>query len=108
MESLRVLRTILQLKEHELQVIRQHAETSQIPQSEVATKMAEIEVARARLQQAERFAKYRKRLVDIAQTEYEMLMEANKKAPNAVSQADVRRAEIMVELARLKYAELAE
>jgi hypothetical protein len=107
-ESLRVLKAILQLKEQELNHVVQLANAGQVPQTEVAVKRAEFEVARARVQQAQRAAQYRKEVVAVAEKELEIMLEANKKAPNTVSQIEVDRATLQLELARLQYAELAE
>jgi hypothetical protein len=88
--------------------VTQLAESSQVSKTEVAAKQAEVEIARARMQQAVRAADHRKLLVDLARLEFEQAEEANKKAPGAISQTELRRLSIMVQLAEAKYAELAE
>jgi hypothetical protein len=68
----------------------------------------EYEVNRARLEQASRALKYNQLLVELAEIEYQEAVEKNKAGAGSVSELEVRKLRIKVDLAKAKLAELAE
>jgi beta-lactamase regulating signal transducer with metallopeptidase domain len=108
MDSIGVLKTIVAANKRDYDRLKQLYEKGSVSVTEAAAKQSELEIGMGRLRQAERAAQYRRRLIDLAQLELEQALAANKEAPGSVLQSEVRRLEIMVELAKIKYAELAE
>jgi len=107
-ESLGVLRTIVLTKQRAFERVTTLAKQNSVSASEVDQAKAEMEISVARLKQAERGLLIRKTLVALAEMEFAEAMEANKRAPNSVTSAELRRLDLLVELAKLKYDELAE
>ena len=62
----------------------------------------------ARLEQAQRALKYNRLLVELAETEFEEAVEKNKAGAGAVTELELRKLQIKVQLAKAKLAELAE
>ena len=68
----------------------------------------DYEISMERLHQAERALKYHQVVLKAAEAEYEMMVEASKRAPKSISGHELRRAQLAVELAKAKLEELSE
>jgi hypothetical protein len=90
-----------------LQQIAQ-ANPGSIAASDLAAKNSEFQISMERLDQGERRVRYLQLLVQLAQVELEKALEANKQAPGSVPASEIRRLEIMVQLAEAKFREMAE
>ena len=84
------------------------AQDKAVSASELAKSKTEYEYSIEALQQAQHTLEYRKALVELAKAEYEQALAANKQAPNAVSEFELRRLKIMVNLAEAKLKEVAD
>jgi beta-lactamase regulating signal transducer with metallopeptidase domain len=107
-DSISVLKTIVEANKRAYDRIQPLSASGQVSATEAAEKQAELEISIARLRQAERGLQYRKLLIALAENELQRALEANKEAPNSVPKSEVERLTIMVELAKVKYAELAD
>jgi hypothetical protein len=88
--------------------LKQLALENVVTTSEMEKAKSEHEINMARLRQAQRALEYNQILIKLAEEEHEQAVEANKLAPNAVSESEVRKRELMVELAKAKLRELSE
>jgi multidrug resistance efflux pump len=84
------------------------AQDKLVSTSDLAKSKMEYEYSLESLQQAQHTVEYRKALVELANAEYEQAVAANKQAPNAISEFEMRRLKIMVTLAEAKLKEVAE
>ncbi|MEX2317326.1 MAG: M56 family metallopeptidase [Pirellulales bacterium] len=107
-DSIRVLKTILDVKQSELARLQQLADEGAISTSQLRAKESEVAISAARLRQAESALASRKLLIALAEVDLEEALEANKKSPNSVSESQIRRLKIKVQLAEANYRELAE
>jgi bla regulator protein BlaR1 len=106
--SIGMLQKLLTMKKEEYDRLAGLAENKVITASELSKAKADYEYSQEELRQAKHTLEYRKALVDLAKAEYQQAVEANKQAANAVSEFELRRLKIMVDLAEAKLKEVAE
>jgi beta-lactamase regulating signal transducer with metallopeptidase domain len=107
-ESIGVLKKIVQRAAQDHKRLQELAKRNAVSATEVAQAQSEYEISVERLKQGERALKYYRAQVKVAEADYAALSEARTQAPGAVSDSDLRRAQLAVELARAKLEELAE
>jgi hypothetical protein len=107
-ESIGVLRKIVDRERRKYARLEELAKKNVVSAAEVAVAKSEYDIAVERQRQAERGLKYHQVLLEAAMADYEALVEANKRAPNSVTAAQVRRGKLTVELAKAKLDELSE
>ncbi|HEX2476574.1 MAG TPA: hypothetical protein VHK01_17605, partial [Lacipirellulaceae bacterium] len=107
-ESIGVLKRIVQREKQKYDRMAELAKTKQISAIEVETQKADYEISMERLRQAERALEYYQAEVAMAAAEYEAVLDASKKAPGAVTELELRKLQLKVQLAEAKYKELAE
>jgi tetratricopeptide (TPR) repeat protein len=107
-ESLGVLKKIVQRAEQDYKRAKELADNNAVSAAEVARAQSEYEISVARLKQGERSLRFYQAQLDVSEADYQQLLEANKRAPGAITDADLRRAKLAVELGRLKLEELSE
>jgi multidrug resistance efflux pump len=103
-----VLKKIAEKSKQDYERLQQLAGERVVSASEVSKAKSEYEINIARLQQAERALEYNRLLVELARQEYDQAVAANKIAPSAVPDSEVRRRKIMMDLAKAKLYELSE
>jgi hypothetical protein len=107
-ESVGVLKKIAQRSQQDYQRINELAEKNAVSAAEVAQARSEYEINVERLRQGERALRFYRVQVEVAEAEYAALEEARVRSAGAVPNADLRRAKLMVELARAKLEEMSE
>jgi beta-lactamase regulating signal transducer with metallopeptidase domain/protein involved in polysaccharide export with SLBB domain len=107
-ESMGVLKKIVQRSEQDYQRLKELADNNTVSTSEVARAQSEYEINLERLKQGERALRFYRAQVEWAEAEFQTLDEANQRAPGSVTELDLRRAKLAVEMARAKLEELAE
>jgi hypothetical protein len=107
-ESLGVLRKIAYRAKADYDRIVELAENNVVSATEVARAKSDFEISIERVRQAERGLKYYRLLVEAAEADYQSLLEAKKRTPDTVTDGEVRKAKIAVELAEAKLEELSE
>ena len=107
-ESIGVLKKIVQRAEQDYKRAKELAESNAVSATEVARAQSEYEISVERLKQGERGLRFYRAQLDVSEADYRQLLEANKRARGAVTDADLRRAKLAVEMARAKLEELAE
>ena len=103
-----VLKKIVQRSEQDYQRLKELADNNTVSTAEVARARSEYEINVERLKQGERALRFYRAQVEWAEAEFQTLDEANQRAPGSVTELDLRRAKLAVELARAKFEELAE
>jgi beta-lactamase regulating signal transducer with metallopeptidase domain len=106
--SIGMLQKMTAVKKEEYDRLATLAKDKVVSASELAKAKADYEYSIDELRQAQHTLEYRKALVDLANVEYQQAIAANKQAPNAVSEFEMRRLKIMVNLAEAKLKEVAE
>jgi beta-lactamase regulating signal transducer with metallopeptidase domain len=106
--SLAILRKFNAKQKMMLDRLQSLADKHVVSASELEQAKTEFEVGLASVRQAERMLESRRLLVQLAEVEYAQAMEANKNAPGAVSELEVRRRQLMVELAKSKVREIGD
>jgi hypothetical protein len=107
-ESMGVLKKIVQRSEQDYQRLKELADNNTVSTAEVARAQSEYEINVERLKQGERALRFYRAQVEWAEAEFQTLDEANQRAPGSVTELDLRRAKLAVEMARAKLEELAE
>jgi outer membrane protein TolC len=107
-ESIGVLKKIVERSEHDYNRAKELAEKGVVSATEVARAKSEYEISVERLRQGERALKYHRAVVSAAMADYLALQKANHRVPNSVSEEELRRAQLAIELARAKLEELSE
>jgi beta-lactamase regulating signal transducer with metallopeptidase domain len=82
------------------------ADKKVVPTADLETSKTEYEICVAQYEHALRTLKYAQLLVELAQTEYDEALAKNKAAPNSVSEFELKKLKIKVELAKVKASEV--
>jgi beta-lactamase regulating signal transducer with metallopeptidase domain len=107
-ESIGVLKKIVDRAQQDYNRLLELSRQNVVGAAEVARAKSEYEISVERLKQGERALRYYRAQVAVAEADYAAFEEARMRAPDAVSNADLRRAKLAVELARAKLEELSE
>jgi beta-lactamase regulating signal transducer with metallopeptidase domain len=107
-ESIGVLSKMVERAEQEYGRLHELAKQNVISASELARAKSDYEISVERLQQAQRALKYHRAVLEAAKADYQMLVEAEKRVPQSITAAQLRRAKLAVELAEAKLEELSE
>jgi multidrug resistance efflux pump len=86
--------------------MKQLADKKVVPAADLEMSKTDYEVCVAQYEHALRTLKYAQLLVDLAQTEYDEGIAKNKAAPNSVSEFELKKLKIKVELAKVKASEI--
>ena len=82
------------------------ADSKVVPAVELELAKTDYEVSVVQYEHALHTLKYAQLLVDLAQTEFDEALAKNKAAPNSVSEFELKKLKIKVELAKVKASEL--
>jgi hypothetical protein len=107
-ESLGVLEKIAERAKGDFDRVKRLAERKVVSATELARAKSDYEIAVERLRQAERGLRYYRLLVEAAEADYQSLLEEKSRTPNSVTNGELRKAKIAVELAKAKLDELSE
>jgi hypothetical protein len=107
-ESIGVLKKIVERSQHNYRRMKELAGKGTVSMSELAGAKSEYEINIERLKQGERALKFYRAQVAVNEADFQQLVEANERAPGVVSENQLRRAKLAVDLARAKLEELAE
>jgi beta-lactamase regulating signal transducer with metallopeptidase domain len=107
-DSIRFLKKIVESKQQDLLRFEKIAEKGLVSSVDLRNKRGELEISEERLRQAMRALESRNLLVELAEMDYLQAVEANKKNPGSVSEPQLRRLQIMIQLAQAKVREIAE
>jgi hypothetical protein len=107
-ESMSVLKKMVEREKQKLDYMIELARNGKVPAAEAETQKANLEISIQRLRQAERALEYHRALVQLHAAEYEAALESNRLAPRSVSDSELRKLRLKVQLAEAKYKELAE
>jgi hypothetical protein len=107
-ESMSVLKKIVEREKQKYDYLAEMAKNGKVPAAQAETQKANYEISMERLRQAERALRYHQALVEVHAAEYESALESNKLAPKSVSESELRKLQLKVQLAKAKYQELAE
>jgi beta-lactamase regulating signal transducer with metallopeptidase domain/protein involved in polysaccharide export with SLBB domain len=107
-DSVGVLKSIAAAKQYEYALLKQASEATPntVTTQELVAKKSEAEVSLARLKQAEQRARQLQLIAKLALNELDRAHKANQEAPGSVSESELQRLEILVELADAKYFEM--
>jgi multidrug resistance efflux pump len=99
-ESIGVLKKMVERAKSDYEIVQKLVQEKAVSERELARAKSEYEISIERLQRAERAIRFYKAQVAVAEADYQQLVEANKRAPQAVSESHLRRAQLEVERAK--------
>lgn len=106
--SLAYHRKAMEQQKGSIDRLQRLADKQVVSASELARAKAEYELLVEALRQAERKLESRKLMVQLAKVELAQAIEANAQTPGAISELEVRRKKVLVDLAKAKVRELGE
>jgi hypothetical protein len=106
--SLSVLQKIVDGKKQAYDGMKALGKERFVSASELLQAKNDYEVSVARYEQAQRALKYNQLLVELAEVELQQAAEANKATTGAVSELELRKLKIKIDLAKAKLSELRE
>jgi hypothetical protein len=104
--SVSVWKKLAQNKKLQYNRMKQLVDNKAASAAELEMAQTDYEVSFAQYEHAQRTLKYAQLLIDLAQTEYDEAIAKNKAAPNSVSEFELKKLKIKVELAKVKASEL--
>jgi beta-lactamase regulating signal transducer with metallopeptidase domain len=107
-ESIGVLKKIVERSQQEFNRLKDLHGQNVVSSAELARAKSDYEISVERLKQAERALRFHRAQVELAEADLQNLVEAEKRTPHTVPQLQLRRAQLMVEMAKAKLEELAE
>jgi beta-lactamase regulating signal transducer with metallopeptidase domain len=107
-ESIGVLKKMVERAKYEFARLSKLRQDGVVSEAELARASSDYEISVERLRQAERGLRYHRAVLEAAEADYEMLFEAEKRAPQTITGHELRRAKLAVELAKAKLEELSE
>jgi hypothetical protein len=107
-DSIGVLKKTVERERRKLEHMESLAANNAVSAGELETQKANYEISIERLKQAERALEYYKLLVELAEAEYQSAVEVNKKVPRAVTEHELRRLKLKVNLAEAQRKALSE
>ncbi len=104
--SVSVRQKLVEVTKQKYERMKLLADTKIVPAADLELAKADYDVSIAQLQHAQRTLKYARLLVDLAQTEYDEAIAKNKATPNSVSDFELKKLKIKVEIAQVKASEV--
>jgi hypothetical protein len=104
--SVSVWKKLVQKTKQKYDRLKPLADSKVVPAVELELAKTDYEVSVVQYEHALHTLKYAQLFVDLAQTEYDEALAKNKAAPNSVSEFELKKLKIKVELAKVKASEL--